>query len=205
MAARSARLSVSSLSKVVWSLIGCPSSKDGRTMLSLAGKSPRRKIGSIRGAMVRKARSTSRVRDRLAAGLQPGQPFRCLKATILGGRKQSPLARACADRRRGPGRRGILYTVPVSRRRLPPDEGANTRILSRINLTINGRIEVRRGIGGKQRTAIPDYEALARITAIRSCKRSVAAAGVAALYRFSMAVTSPCAPAHGFPPRRLRP
>ena len=48
--------------------------------------------------------------------------------------------------------------------------------------------------------------ALARMTTIRSSMRAFAAAGVAALYRFSMAVTSEWPPStHFFPPRRLRP
>ena len=88
-------------------------------------ENPRRKIGSIQGAMARKARSTNRAGDRLAAGLQPGQPSRCLKATILGGRKQSPLARRAlivAEDQEGP-EYGIMYTVPVSRRHSPPGEG----------------------------------------------------------------------------------
>ena len=136
-----------------------------------------------------------------AAGLQPSQPARCLKATILGGRKQSPLARTAPDRRQGPRRPGIRNHVHCARfpPSFAPGEGqppAHSPVEAE-----NGRIEVRHGIG----EATQCYEALARITAIRSCKRSVAAAGVAALYRFSMAVTSPCAPAHGFPPRRLRP
>ena len=39
-------------------------------------ETPRRNVGPIRGAMVRKARSTDRAGDRLATGLQPGQPSR---------------------------------------------------------------------------------------------------------------------------------
>ena len=75
----SARRAVSSLSNVVWSLIGCPPSKDGRTSFRRLGKS--------------KAQKSGRSRDRSVAGLQPGQRSRCLYATNDGGRKQSPLAR----------------------------------------------------------------------------------------------------------------
>ena len=67
------------------------------------------------GAMVRKARSTGRARDCLAAGLQPGQPSRCLYATILGGENNRPSCAAPApDRRQGPGRHGIVYSLSFS-------------------------------------------------------------------------------------------
>ena len=76
----------------------------GRQVHAFAGwEIPRRKTGSIRGAMVRKARSTNRAWDRLAAGLQPGQPSRCLiRYHSWGAETITPRARR-RDRRRGPG------------------------------------------------------------------------------------------------------
>ena len=107
MAVRSARRVVSSLSNVVWSLIGCPSSKGDRSMLSPARKLQGAKSGRSGAGWHAESKRPIAPWDRLAAGLQPGRPSRYLYATNHVGRKQSPRAPAW-DRRRetaggGPG------------------------------------------------------------------------------------------------------
>ena len=124
MAVRSARRVVSSLSNVVWSLIGCPSSKGDRSMLSPVGKFSRRKIGSIRGTTVRKARSTESRRGSLGRrfATRPAVPMPlCYQS--CGAETITPCARVGSSPRDGGGRpRGTNTLRLLSKccgRRLP--------------------------------------------------------------------------------------
>ena len=113
MAVRSARQVVSSLSNVVWSLIGCPSSKGDRSMLSLVGKFQGAKPG--RSGEQRYERRETAIARGIAWPPVCNQASRPDAYTLpfLGGGNNHP-SRHRANRRRGPGRHGIDYTLPVS-------------------------------------------------------------------------------------------
>jgi hypothetical protein len=62
----------------------------------------------------RRARRTDRARGRLATGLQPGQPSRCLYATIPRAQKQLPLARLRLTDTIEFSMRRLFWSYPVS-------------------------------------------------------------------------------------------
>ena len=124
MAVRSARRAVSSLSNVVWSLIGCPSSKGDRSMLSPAGKFQGAKSG----------RSGARWYERQEAPIAPGiawppvcnpasRPDTSMLPIMWGGNNHPARARVGSSPRDGGGRaRGTNTLRLLSKccgRRLP--------------------------------------------------------------------------------------